>query len=213
MTFLSMSNVEVFYDQLQAIKNVSLEIKQGEIVYLIGRNGAGKSSLLKSIMGLAPVRSGNIQFKDTNITNKKTHSIVRMGIGFIPENRGIFPELTVNSHLETFGNNNSPKWNKENIYNLFPPLKKLEKRLAGALSGGEQQMLSIARALTLEPELLLLDEPLEGLSPVIIKNFSEVFRLLKGQITMVIAEQKVKGIEELIDKVYELERGQIKVQN
>lgn len=208
---LDVKNIHVSYGKVHVIRDASLSVKQGEIVYLVGRNGAGKSTILKSIIGLIPIEQGTISYKNKTISKLQTHVISRMGIGYVPEDRGIFSELSVDAHLTSFkrGSGNG-KWSKDHIYELFPPLKKLEERLAGTLSGGEQQMLSIARALTQEPEFLILDEPFEGLAPIIIKNFFDVFRKLKGEVTILTAEQKVKGIEELIDKVYQVDRGEVK---
>jgi len=211
---LKVENLNVYIGTLNVLRGISLEVDEDETVVLVGRNGAGKTSTLKSIIGLLNVKSGKVLFKEKNITNMPPHKVAKLGIGYCPEDRRIFPDLTAEENIELAiwmgGNTNKEKeiWNT--ILSVFPELGSLRRRRGAHLSGGEQKMLSIARALALSPSLLLLDEPLEGLAPIVVKRLSEAIqRIKKLGISMLIAESNVKRAPLLGDRVYVIERGEI----
>jgi branched-chain amino acid transport system ATP-binding protein len=190
---LEVRNIDTCYGIFQAIFGVSLALKKGEVVSLLGRNGAGKTTTLASIMGLQRPRSGSILFKGEEILGKKTHQIARLGIGFIPEDRWIFSELTVRENLELGLRKNDKsrmRTSLERVYSLFPKLKDLEDRTGGTLSGGEQQMLTIGRTLMGTPEVILLDEPTAGLSPLISQLLADqIGKLQEDGYTVLLTEQ------------------------
>jgi branched-chain amino acid transport system ATP-binding protein len=207
---LEVKNINTFYGLSHILFDVSLKVYKGEIVGLLGRNGAGKSTTMKSIMGINPPKSGEIIYKGEKITGKRPYVLFRMGIGYVPDDRRVFADLTVEENLEIVYRRNG-EWNKERVYELFPPLKELRKRRAGNLSGGEQQMLAIARALMGSPELLLLDEPTEGLAPIIVKALEEqILKLKQAGISILLAEQNIKSTLKVIDRVYVIDNGSIK---
>jgi len=207
---LRVNNIHTYYGLSHILFDVSLNVSKGEVVGLLGRNGAGKSTTLRSIMGLTPPKQGTITFKDRDITGKKSFLLVREGIAYVPGDRRVFADLTVNDNLEIpFSRNN--KWNLERVYNLFPPLAEIKSRRAGHLSGGEQQMLAIGRALMNSPELLLLDEPTEGLAPLIVRNLEEQIHKLKEiGISILLAEQNVRSALKLSSRVYVIDNGRIR---
>ena len=211
---LKVENIHTYYGLSHILFGVSLEVKEGEVVCLLGRNGAGKTTTMRSIMGLTPPKEGRILFKGVEIQGLPSHKIARMGIGFVPGERRIFPDLTVRENLEIAekpGSDGSFRWNIERVYELFPKLKEIEDRRAGYLSGGEQQMLAIGRALMGNPDLLLLDEPTEGLAPVVVKTLEEQIKKLKETgISILLAEQNIKTAMNLGDRVYIIEGGRIK---
>ena len=212
--FLEVESINTFYGSSHILFDVSLGIEKGETVALMGRNGAGKTTTLRSIISLTPPKMGRIRFKGEEITGKAAYKVARKGISFVPEDRRIFGGLTVRENLEIAQLIQSgPKrdWNIKAVFDLFPKLKDLETRLGGTLSGGEQQMLTIARALLSNPELILLDEPFEGLAPLIVKNLSELLVQVKERgITVLITEQQhLKYILDLADRVYILDKGHI----
>jgi len=205
---LEVSNINTFYGMSHILFNLSLNIEKGEIVCLLGRNGVGKTTTLRSIMGLTPARSGSIIFAGEEIRTKQPFRIARLGIGFVPEDRLIIPDLTVKENLEIA--KRPGEWTLEGIYGLFPGLKEREAQEGGTLSGGEQQMLTIGRALMSNPKLLLLDEPSEGLAPAIVKMLGEFMQVLKGKgMTTLIAEQNSKFALTFSDRAYLLEKGEI----
>ena len=211
---LKVENIHTYYGLSHILFGVSLEVKEGEVVCLLGRNGAGKTTTMRSIMGLTPPKEGRILFKGVEIQGLPSHKIASMGIGFVPGERRIFPDLTVRENLEIAekpGSDGSFRWNIERVYELFPKLKEIEDRRAGYLSGGEQQMLAIGRALMGNPDLLLLDEPTEGLAPVVVKTLEEQIKKLKETgISILLAEQNIKTAMNLGDRVYIIEGGRIK---
>jgi branched-chain amino acid transport system ATP-binding protein len=191
---------------------VSLEVGRGECVCLLGRNGVGKTTTMRSIIGLTPPRRGRVVWKGREVTGRPPYQIARAGIGFIPEDRRIFADLTVweNLNVASRGGRNGG-WTVERVFSLFPKLRELVDRQGGFLSGGEQQMLTIARTLMGNPELLLLDEPSEGLAPLVVDHLKEqIARLKQDGLTILLAEQNVRFSLDLADRVYILEKGHIR---
>lgn len=208
---LRVENIHTYYGLSHILFGVSLEVKKGEIVCLLGRNGAGKSTTMKSIMGLTPPKNGRINFKEIDCTNKKPYQMARMGIGYVPDNRRVFADLTVGENLEISERNfQAGGWDKNRVYDFFPALRDIDGRRAGLLSGGEQQMLTIARALMINPDFLLLDEPTEGLAPLIVNILEEqIFRLKEKGLTVLLAEQNMGVALRLSDRGYIIDNGSI----
>jgi branched-chain amino acid transport system ATP-binding protein len=212
---LEVEGIHTFYGLSHILFGVSLRVEPGEIVCLLGRNGAGKTTTMKSIMGLTPPRQGSIQFKGEAITGQEPYLLARKGIGYVPDDRRIFADLTVGENLEIAARKaeGDKGWNKERVYELFPALKSIESRKGGCLSGGEQKMLAIARALMGNPELLLLDEPTEGLAPMLVRALEEqIKRLREAGLTVLLAEQNVRSALRLGDRGYIIDNGQIRHQ-
>jgi branched-chain amino acid transport system ATP-binding protein len=210
---LELRDVHAYYGRSHVLHGVGLEAREGEVVSLLGRNGAGKSTTLKAIVGLVDVTDGEILFDGRSLRGRATHEIARRGIGFVPEDRRIFGELTVLENLRVGeGDGRADRaWTVERVFGLFPKLRELARRRGGSLSGGEQQMLTIARTLMTGPRLLLLDEPSEGLAPVVVKALGENIAALKhAGLTIVLSEQNVKFARRLADRAYIIEQGQIK---
>jgi len=215
--FLEIDRINTYYGSSHILFDVSLNIEKGEAVALMGRNGAGKTTTLRSIISLTPPRTGHIRLKGEEITGKAPFKVARRGIGFVPEDRPIFGRLTVWENQEIarlFQGGPKKVGDIKTVFNLFPKLRDLDNRLGGTLSGGEQQMLTIGRALLSNPELILLDEPFEGLAPLIVKNLSDLMVQVKEQgITILITEQQhLKYILDLADRVYVLDKGHIQYQ-
>lgn len=207
---LEINEIHTFYGTSHILFGISLEIEEGETVCLLGRNGAGKTTTLRSIMGLTPPRSGSVKFKGEEIRGKAAYTISRYGIGFVPEDRGIFPSLTLREQLEVAKKPGAGDWTVEKVYNLFPHLKELDKHMGNQLSGGEQQMLTIARTLMGNPTLLLLDEPSEGLAPLVLDALMEQMRRLKEEkITLFLSEMGLGFSIELSDRAYVIDKGRI----
>jgi branched-chain amino acid transport system ATP-binding protein len=212
-TLLALENIYSAYGLSRVLFGISLEVMAGECVCLLGRNGVGKTTTIRSVMGLVRPSSGRVLWKGVDIAGWSPHRIARAGIGFVPEDRRIFAELTVWENLDIAARaaRRPGHWNIDAVYELFPPLRELRNRQGGFLSGGEQQMLTIARTLMGNPELLLLDEPSEGLAPLVIETLLEKTRELKGQgLTILLAEQGVDFSLALADRVYVLEKGSIR---
>ncbi len=190
--------------------DVSLTVAKGEVVGLLGRNGAGKSTTMRSIVGLTPPKQGAILFKGQDITGKKPFLLVRKGLAFVPDDRRVFADLTVDDNLEIpFSRNN--EWTLDRVYGLFPALAEIKSRRAGNLSGGEQQMLTIGRALMNSPELILLDEPTEGLAPLIVRDLEQqILKLKQAEISILLSEQNVKSALKLSNRVYVIDNGRIR---
>lgn len=207
---LELRNVDACYGRSRALYGITLQAQAGEVVSLLGRNGAGKSTTLKSILGLVQVTAGDIRFQGRSLLGMPTHRISRLGVGFVPEDRRIFADLTVLENLRV-GERKDGAWKSERVFVLFPRLEELRRRRGGSLSGGEQQMLAIARALLCNPRLLLLDEPFEGLAPVVGRSLVEAIAVLKEEgITILLSEQNVKYARRLADRAYIIEKGQIR---
>jgi branched-chain amino acid transport system ATP-binding protein len=210
---LAIEKLHAAYGLSRVLFGISLQVEAGECVCLLGRNGVGKTTTMRSVMGLLPPISGRILWKGTNIAGWPPHRVVRVGMGFVPEDRRIFAELTVWENLDvaTRAARRSGNWTAAAVYELFPVLYGLRNRLGGFLSGGEQQMLTIARTLMGNPELLLLDEPSEGLAPLVVDALLRNIRVLKEQgMTILLAEQGVDFSLALADRVYVLEKGAIR---
>jgi len=211
---LEMEGINSYYGSSHILFDVSLGIDPGQVVVLLGRNGAGKTTTLKTIMGLVHPRSGKITYKGQRIEGLPSYRIARMGIGFVPEDRVIFPDLTVRENLEIGqkkGKEAEASWTQEKIFGFFPALQKFQGRNGGTLSGGEQQMLTIARTLMGNPEFLLLDEPVEGLAPLIVRMLGEIINQIKDQgMTLLVSEQNVKFSFKIAQKVYIIDKGTIR---
>jgi len=207
---LELENVHAGYGQGNVLFGVSFRVDQGEVVSILGRNGAGKSTTLKSIMGLIPLAEGRITFLGRDLAGVATYRRSRLGIGYVPEDRRIFPELTVRENLEAARklSTDGAAWNLDRVFALFPALRAMERRYGGSLSGGEQQMLTIARTLLGNPRLLLLDEPSEGLAPIIVATLREQIRHLKAEgLTILLCEQNLAFARALADRVYIIDKG------
>ena len=209
---LAVEDIHTAYGLSQVLFGLSFQIDRGECVALLGRNGVGKSTTMRSIMGLTPPSRGRIRWKGADIRGKAAYAIAKLGIGFVPEDRRIFAELTVWENRDVARRaRGANDWTIERIYDLFPKLQELRDRQGGFLSGGEQQMLTIARTLMGNPDLLLLDEPSEGLAPLVVQHLKEqVARLKSDGLTILLAEQNVDFSLDLADRVYVLEKGEIK---
>jgi branched-chain amino acid transport system ATP-binding protein len=212
MSFLTLDDIHTFYGASYVLHGVSLTVPEGQVAALLGRNGAGKTTTIRSIFGFTPPRRGDILFRGEVISRKPPYAIAARGIGLVPQGRRIFRSLNVDEHLH-FGpgrSSGASAWTPERVFALFPRLKERRYQLAGTLSGGEQSMLAIARALLLNPSLLLMDEPTEGLAPVVVDVLMEAIRTLKqeGQ-TILLVEQDLSLALELADRVYVMSKGQI----
>jgi len=210
---LSVENIHTAYGLSQVLFGISLEVAEGECVCLLGRNGVGKSTTMRSIMGLTPPRSGRVVWRGQNVAGWAPYRIARAGIGFVPEDRRIFAELTVWENLDVAARaaRRPGRWTVERVYDLFPVLSERRNQRGGFLSGGEQQMLTIGRALVGNPELLLLDEPSEGLAPLIVDMLRQKIAELKAEgLTILLAEQGVAFSLALADRVYVLEKGAVR---
>jgi len=215
---LDVSGLCAWYGAAQVLYDVGLHVKRGEVVALMGRNGAGKSTTMKSIMGLMEKRQGELNFMGTNISNRPSHQIASMGLGFVPEDRRIFTDLTVMENLEvgrqaprTWPDGSAaPVWTSDKLFKLFPNLGEMPQRRGGRMSGGEQQMLTVARTLMGNPYLVLLDEPSEGVAPVIVEQMAKMIVELKQLgVSILLSEQNLHFAELVCDRAYVLEKGQI----
>jgi branched-chain amino acid transport system ATP-binding protein len=205
---LSVQDIDTFYGQSQALHGVSLDVDEGEVVSLLGRNGAGKTTTLRSIVGITPPRRGGIQFRGEELVGQSTFEIMRHGIGYVPEDRQVWPTLTVAENLEVPAGRGGD-WTIDDAYDLFPTLSELRDSRADNLSGGEQQMLVIARGLLGKTELLLLDEPSEGLAPQLVADVQEALHQLKDDLTILLVEQNVNLALDLADRVFVLANGKV----
>ena len=210
---LALEKVNTFYGHSHILFDVDLSVAEGEVVSLLGRNGAGKTTALRSIMGLTPPRAGRVRWLGEEVQGRKPHEISRKGVGFVPEDRRIFSRLSVEENLETgvFKLERPGGWTLERVYGLFPRLGQLKSRKGSELSGGEQQMLAIARALMGAPKLVLLDEPSEGLAPAIVKDVGEMIGMFRDEgIAVLLVEQNARFACRLSDRVYVIDKGRIR---
>jgi branched-chain amino acid transport system ATP-binding protein len=212
---LEVEGIHTFYGLSHILFGVSLKVDPGEVVCLLGRNGAGKTTTMKSIIGITPPKQGSIRFKGEEITGIEPYLLTRRGIGYIPDDRRIFADLTVGENLEIAERKTkeSQGWTRERIYGLFPALKDIESRGGGCLSGGEQKMLAIARALMGNPQFILLDEPFEGLAPLLVHALEDqIGKLREAGLTVLVAEQNVRSTLRISDRGYIIDNGQIRYQ-
>lgn len=206
---LSVSNIHTFIGQFHILEGVSVSVPRGSITVLLGRNGAGKTTTLRSIMGITPPRSGDVTFEGVRLNGLRSFAIARLGIGFVPEHRAIFKALSVRENLQIAERKAGDFDRKADfIFELFPDLKRLIHLSGGSLSGGQQQMLAIARALVPDNRLLLIDEPSEGLAPVIIEQLMHAIRRLSGQTTVLLVEQNFRMASQLADRYTIIDEGQ-----
>ncbi len=211
---LQVDGLDAFYGRAHILFDVSLEVRRGEVVALMGRNGAGKSTTLKAIMGLLPGRSGRVAFRGRDVSRLEPYQVSRAGLGYVPEDRRIFTDLTVEENLEV--GRQPPRsglaaWTVEKLLDLFPNLREARARSAGRMSGGEQQMLTVARTLMGNPRLVLLDEPSEGVAPVVVEQMARMIQELKGQgVSILLSEQNLHFAELVSDRAYVLEKGHIR---
>jgi branched-chain amino acid transport system ATP-binding protein len=207
---LNVKSIHTYYGLSHILFDVSITVSKGEVVGLLGRNGAGKSTTMRSIMGLTPPKEGSIIFKGEDVTREKPFMLFRKGMGYVPDDRRVFADLSVDDNLEIV-HQREATWNKGRVYELFPALAEIKTRRAGHLSGGEQQMLTIARALMGSPELLLLDEPTEGLAPLIVRDLEEqILKLKDAGISILLSEQNVRSALKMITRAYVIDNGRIR---
>src|SRR4051794_1109126 len=210
---LRLTDLPAFYGRAHILHGVSLEAHAGEVVALLGRNGAGKTTAIKAIMGLVPPARGEVSFAGARIDRLPPYRIARMGLGYVPEERRIFTELSVMENLEVGrqpARDNAPAWDEDRLFKLFPNLGRMRERPGGCMSGGEQQMLTIARTLMGNPSLVLLDEPSEGLSPKIVEQMVDAILAMKKEgVSIVVSEQNLHFARLISDRAYIIERGKI----
>ncbi|WP_348752835.1 ABC transporter ATP-binding protein [uncultured Aquincola sp.] len=216
---LDASGLNAWYGAAQILFDVGLRVRRGEVVALMGRNGAGKSTTLKTLMGLMAKRRGSVQFMGRDISRAQPHDIARAGLGFVPEDRRVFTDLTVLENFEVGrqpprrwpDGSEAPLWTAERLFQLFPNLGEMPDRPGGRMSGGEQQMLTVARTLMGNPFLVLLDEPSEGVAPVIVEQMAHMILALKAQgVSILLSEQNMHFAELVSDRAYVLEKGQMR---
>jgi branched-chain amino acid transport system ATP-binding protein len=212
---LEIENIHAFYGESHILHGVSLAVRPGEVVCVLGRNGAGKTTTILTVMGYLQPRPGRIRYNDRDIAGLPPYAVARLGFGFVPQERGIFPSLTVRENLTVFARmggdgGGASDWTLSRIFDVFPTLRTRQRNLGFQLSGGEQQMLSIARALMLNPALLLLDEPSEGLAPMIVQQIVEVLARLKSEgLAILLVEQNLRTALAVGDRHYVMSKGEI----
>lgn len=217
MIHLQLNDVHTHYGSSHILFGIELEVTEGRVVCLLGRNGAGKTTTMRTIMGLARASAGRITYNGRELVGAEPHDIARLGIGFVPDDRIIFPDLTVRENLEV-ATRKGPgaekfDWTIDKIYELFPVLKRLDRHMGAYLSGGEQQMLTVGRTLMGNPLLLLLDEPVEGVAPIVVQELGEKIRALKAMgLTILMAEQNLHFATQISDYAYVIEKGRIRYQ-
>jgi branched-chain amino acid transport system ATP-binding protein len=211
---IAVDALHAYYGRAHILADVALEVRRGEVVVLLGRNGAGKSTTMKTVMGLVRAASGRIAFDGTDITGRPPHAIARAGLGYVPEDRRIFGELSVLENLEVGRQAlraGAPSWTPERLFQIFPNLAEMRHRPGARMSGGEQQMLTIARTLMGNPRAILLDEPSEGLAPRIVEQMANTIRELKSEgLTVVLSEQNLAFAHLVADRAYIIEKGRIR---
>jgi len=209
---LAIRSVDCFYGEVQVLRGFSLDLRKGEVLCMLGRNGAGKTTALKAIMGIVPVRSGAIMLGDVEISRLPAHEVPKAGVAYVPQGRRLFAEMTVAENIEIgLMARGKGRATKESVLDLFPVLRDRLSQISGTLSGGEQQMLAMARALCLEPDVLLLDEPTEGLMPSMIARIRETVAALRGRgVSTLLVEQRVDAVLPVADRVAFVENGQVR---
>ncbi|MDR5683225.1 MAG: ABC transporter ATP-binding protein [Armatimonadota bacterium] len=209
-----MSDLVIGYDDNVVVQGLSLSVCQGEVVALLGRNGAGKTTTLRGIVGMTPARAGEVWFQGRRLTGLPPYEIARRGIAYVPDDRRIFADLTVEENLLLAGRvaGRAGRWTRDSVYDLFPALAVLRGSRGGHLSGGEQKMLAIGRALMTNPDLLLLDEPAEGLAPLVVRQLGEVLREIRSSgVTILLADQNMRFCRRLADRGYVIDRGTVRL--
>ncbi|MBU0513702.1 MAG: ABC transporter ATP-binding protein [Proteobacteria bacterium] len=210
---LEVRDIHTYYGRSHVIQGLSLQVKEGEVVCLLGRNGAGKTTTIRSIMGYLTPKQGSITFRDKSILGTPPHRVCRTGISYVPQGKSVFAELSVEDNLRVVRREAEGGWTVDRVYELFPKLEALRRRKAGHLSGGERQMLAIGRALMTNPQLLLLDEPTEGLAPLIVKAVGQfISRLAETGLPVLLAEQNVKFAVEVARRGYIIDKGRVHIQ-
>jgi len=210
LNLLRVEDIHTYYGRSYILQGASLEVRKEEVVALLGRNGAGKTTILKTIMGLVKPRAGSVIFKDREITRLPAYKIARKGIGYVPQGRQLFPKMTVLENLKTGMRDQSDTKQLENIFSLFPVLEERLSQLAGTLSGGEQQALAISRALVKRPDIILLDEPTTGLMPIFVSKLKEIIkRLNENGMAILLVEEKIPFALSIADQVYFMVKGKI----
>ena len=210
MSLLKADDIHTYYGRSYILQGLSLEVMEGEIVALLGRNGAGKTTTLKALTGLVKPKAGKIRFKTVDVTSFPAFKVARLGMGYVPQGRGLFPKMTVLENLKTGIRNKENETVLENVFSLFPVLKERLKQKAGTLSGGEQQSLAIGRALLTQPDILLLDEPTTGLMPIIVSNLKDILRRLNSSgMAILLVEEKVPFALALADRLYFMTKGKV----
>lgn len=208
---LELSNYNVSYGESSVIKDLNLKLEKNEIIAILGRNGMGKTTLMKSMIGMIPTQSGSLKLQDKELSSMKSHERVAAGIGFVPQGRMIFSTMTVEENIETGLTTTKDTSVPENLYNIFPVLREMRKRRGGNLSGGQQQQLAIARALASRPDVLLLDEPTEGIQPSIIKEMAQTLKEIRDSIglSIIVSEQVLSFALDIADRIIVIEKGKI----
>ncbi|MGI6071887.1 MAG: ABC transporter ATP-binding protein [Lachnospiraceae bacterium] len=208
---LQIEKINTYYFSSQALWDLSLTVPKGSVVSMLGRNGMGKTTIMRSVMGLTPPREGKIVLNGEVISGLEAHVIAKKGVGYVPQGRGIFPSLSVKENLTVCarGQDKPNAWTLGKVYEFFPILKERESLYGNLLSGGEQQMLAIGRALMTNPDLLLMDEPSEGLAPMVIRQIGDIISTLKGELTVFLAEQNFNMAIGVADYVYIVSKGEI----
>ncbi len=207
---LNVSGLHTFYGPGHILQGVDLEIKQGQVAAVLGRNGVGKTTTVRSIMGIAPPKEGRVVLGGTDIAGWPSHKIARAGVAYVPEGRMIFPDLTVVENIEVAQRVRAQKWTIERLFELFPALAERRTNKGSQLSGGEQQMLAVARALVTDPKVMLLDEPSQGLAPLVVRELANVITRLRDEgVTMLLVEQNLKLAEAVADTVYIMVKGRM----
>ena len=207
---LELKQIHTYYGDSHILQGISLQVDKGKVVGLLGRNGMGKTTLIRSIVGFTPPRQGEVLFKERDITAWSSNRVINFGLGLVPQGRRVFPSLSVFENLTVAARRNGGQWNLERVMELFPRLRERRAIRAGKLSGGEQQMLAIARALMTNPELLLMDEPTEGLAPLLVREIGRIIENLKSQgLSILLVEQNLPLALRLSDEVHVLSRGRI----
>src|SRR5262245_3808983 len=207
---LRITDIHTYYGDSHILQGISLSMERGQVVGILGRNGMGKTTLIRSIIGFTPPQRGQVLFKERDITKWPSNRVVSLGLGLVPQGRRVFPSLTVDENLSVAAKRNGNPWTVERLMGLFPRLRERRQNRAGKLSGGEQQMLAIARALMTNPELLLMDEPTEGLAPLLVREVGRVIENLKSQgLSILLVEQNLPLALRVSDQVHVLSRGRI----
>src|SRR3990172_934364 len=207
---LEVRDIHTYYGDSHILQGISLKMEKGQVVGILGRNGMGKTTLIRSIIGFTPPRKGQVLFKERDITGWPSNRSIRLGLGLVPQGRRVFPSLTVDENLSVAARKNSGSWTIERVMDLFPRLRERRENRAGKLSGGEQQMLAIARALMTNPELLLMDEPTEGLAPILVRDVGKAISELKASgLSILLVEQNLPLALSVADQVHVISRGRI----